>query len=157
MLPNIRLRQMKETELQAVYKLVQNTIQISYAGVYPPEAIEFFKNYHSTENILKDLATGYIVVAEADGRILGTGTLLGTDVRRVFIDPEYQRHGIGKIIAKKLERKAKSLELEKLQLSASLRSRRFWETMGFVSAGEFALPVANDKKLIFYEMSKEIK
>ncbi len=151
---HIHLQQIKEAELQAVYELVQNTIEVSYAGVYPPEAIAFFKNHHCQENILKDLKAGYIVVVEAGGQILGTGTLSGTNVRRVFIHPEHQRQGIGKIIANKLERKAKSAGLAKLDLSASLKSRQFWEAMDFVSSGEFALPVANDRKLIYYEMTK---
>jgi len=29
--------------------------QVSYADVYPPEAIEFFKNYHNQDNILRTL------------------------------------------------------------------------------------------------------
>jgi hypothetical protein len=52
---------MKTTDLAAVYALVQSTIEVSYAGVYPPEAIEFFKNHHSQENIMKDIERGYIV------------------------------------------------------------------------------------------------
>lgn len=157
MLPIFRLRQMKEADLQSVYELVQNTIQVSYAGVYPPEAIVFFLDYHSTENILNDLNAGYIIFIESGGQILGTGTLLGTNVRRVFINPEYQRQGIGKIIADKLERKAGWEGLEKLDLSASLKSRRFWEAMGYFSAGEFSLPVGNDQKLVYYEMVKTLK
>jgi N-acetylglutamate synthase-like GNAT family acetyltransferase len=156
MIQNIRLRLLKLNDVETVYELVQNTIAISYADVYPPEAIEFFKNHHSKENIIKDLKGGYVVAVEAGGQILGTGTLVGTNIRRVFISPQYQRQGIGKTIAAMLERKAKSAGLEKLDLSASLKSRRFWEAMGFVSSGEFALPVANDKKLIFYEMVKEV-
>ena len=156
MIQNIRLRQMKTTDLKPIFELVQNTIAVSYADVYPPEAIEFFKNHHSQENIMKDIERGYIVVAESGGLLLGTGTIIETSIRRVFINPEYQHQGIGKIIANKLERKAKSSGLAKLDLSASLKSRQFWEAMGFVATGEFALPVANAKKLIFYEMIKTL-
>jgi N-acetylglutamate synthase-like GNAT family acetyltransferase len=156
MIQNIRLRQMKTGDLEAVYALVQTTIKVSYADVYPPEAIDFFKNHHSKENILQDIERGYIVVAESGGLLLGTGTIIGTSIRRVFINPEYQHHGIGKIIANKLERKARANGMAKLDLSASLKSRRFWETMGFASTGEFALPVANSQKLIFYEMVKTL-
>ena len=154
MTQEIHLRQMKETDLQSVYELVQNTIQVSYADVYPPEAIEFFKNYHNQDNILKDATSGYSIVAESDGLILVTGTLLVMNVRRVYIVPQQHHQGIGKLIVKKLEQKAKSLGLEKLDLLASLKSRTFWEAMGFVFAGEFFIPVANDKKLIYYEMLK---
>jgi len=93
---NIRLRQMKTTDLEAVYELVQQTIEVSYADVYPPEAIEFFKNHHCQENIMKDIERGYIVVAESGGLLLGTGTIIETSIRRVFINPEYQHQGIGK-------------------------------------------------------------
>jgi GNAT superfamily N-acetyltransferase len=153
---NIRLLPMKKSELQAVYDLVQNTIQISYSDTYPPEAIAFFKNYHSRENILKDLKAAYIVVAEFAG-LVGTGTLSGMDIGRVFIDPAHQHQGIGKLIAAELERKAIAERLEKLELSSSLKSRTFWESGGFVFVKEFALPVANDKKLMYYEMAKRIK
>ena len=90
MIQNIRLRTMKTTDLEPVYELVQKTIAVSYADVYPPEAIEFFKNHHSKENILKDIERGYIVVAESGGLLLGTGTIIETSIRRVFINPEYQ-------------------------------------------------------------------
>ena len=156
MIQNIRLRQMKATDLTAVYALVQDTIAISYTDVYPPEAIEFFKNHHSKENILQDIARGYIVMAESSRQLLSTGTIIGTSFHRVFINTEYQHPGIGKIIAEKLERKAKSAGQAKLDLSASLKSRQFWEAMGFTSTGGFALPVANGQKLIFYEMTKTL-
>jgi hypothetical protein len=52
MIQNIRLWTLKATVLAAVYALVQKTIAVSYADVYPLEAIEFFKNHHSKENIL---------------------------------------------------------------------------------------------------------
>jgi N-acetylglutamate synthase-like GNAT family acetyltransferase len=95
-------------------------------------------------------------MAESDGLLSGTGTIIGTSIRRVFINPEYQHHGIGKIIANKLERKAKANGMAKLDLSASLKSRRFWEAMGFVATREFALPVANGQNLLFYEMTKTL-
>jgi N-acetylglutamate synthase-like GNAT family acetyltransferase len=157
MAQNIHLRKIKKADLPSVYELVRNTIQVSYADVYPLEAIEFFKNYHNRENILKDVASGYTIVAESEGLILGTGTLLEMNVRRVYIDPQHQHRGIGQLIVKKLEQKAKSERLEKLDLSASLKSRRFWEAMGFVFVAEYFIPVANDKKLIYYEMAKTLK
>jgi hypothetical protein len=47
--------------------------------------------------------------------------------------------------------------LEKLELSSSLKAREFWESEGFVVVKEFALPVANDKQLIYYEMTKQLE
>ena len=71
---------------------------------------------------------GYIVIAESNGEILGTGTLLGTNVRRVYVNPSHQHEGIGKLIVAELERRALGLNLD---LAASLISRQFWESCGY--------------------------
>jgi N-acetylglutamate synthase-like GNAT family acetyltransferase len=153
----INLRPMTKADIDAVYKLVQTTIKISYADVYPPEAIDYFVHHHSKDNILKDMERGYIVVAEANGRLMGTGTLIGSSVRRVFINPPDQGKGSGNLIVKALEQQAKSSGVNKLELSSSLKSREFWESNGFKLVKEFGLPVANDKHLIYYEMVKDLK
>ncbi|MFH0847648.1 MAG: GNAT family N-acetyltransferase [Chloroflexota bacterium] len=157
MTQDIQIIQMTEADLQSVYELVQNTIQVSYYKVYPVEAIEFFKNHHRKENILNDSIAGYTAIAESNGQILGTGTLLGTNVRRVFVNPTHQHKGIGKLIVYELERKAELEGLFTLDLSSSLVSRQFWESVGFVLSKEDFLPVRNGKKLLFYEMVKTMR
>lgn len=153
---NINLRPMTEADLPPVYDLIQNTIKTSYAGIYPPEAIDFFVHHHSRENILKDFSRGYIIVAEKAGKIIGTGTLVGNGVRRVFVNPDYQGKGTGVLIAGELERRAKTQGLTQLILDSSLRSVKFWESQGFAKIKEVALPVDNGKNLIYIEMVKDL-
>ena len=93
---------MTKTDLQAVYDLVQTTIQVSYGDIYPPEAIVFFRTT-TVKKIVKDLKAGYILVADCDGQTVGTGTLSGKEVRRVFIDAEFQGHGIGAFHRSRIE------------------------------------------------------
>jgi phosphoglycolate phosphatase len=151
------LRPMTKTDIDAVYDLVQTTINISYAQIYPREAIDFFEHHHSVENILKDLERGYIVVAELEGKIIGTGTLVGNSVRRVFVNPLNQGKGIGILVYKELERKAKADGFTQLTLDSSLKSRTFWASQGFVLVQEFAMPVDNGQNLIYFEMAKALK
>jgi hypothetical protein len=47
-----------ETDLAALKALVDRTIDISYAGVYPSAVIKFFREYHHRENILADAQAG---------------------------------------------------------------------------------------------------
>jgi len=81
---DIQIREFNKEDLRSVYRLIQHTIDTSYHEAYPREAIAFFKDYHSKEHILDDAATGYTVVAECNCEVLGTGTLLGINIRRVF-------------------------------------------------------------------------
>ena len=90
MIRNIKLREFTREDLETVKRLIYKTIEVSYSDVYPEEAIEYFKDYHSEEHILSDARDGYTIILESNGKIIGTGTLLGTNIRRVFIDLSYQ-------------------------------------------------------------------
>ena len=129
---DILIRKFTQHDLWSVYQLVQNTIDISYHEAYLKEAVEFFKEHHPEEQILNDAAAGYTVVAESNREIVGTGTLLGTHIVRVFVDPLHQHRGIGKVIVQELEREASVEESATLYLEASLVSRQFWESLGFI-------------------------
>lgn len=157
MLREIKVREFKQNDLDAVYELIRNTIDVSYHKIYPPEAIEFFKEFHSRENILKDTAAGYTAVAERNGEILGTSTLIDRHIQRTFVSPTCQRQGIGGMLAQELERKASLRKAGDITLEASLVSRQFWESRGFTVQEETFIPVKNGQKLIYYTMSKKIK
>ena len=153
----IKVRKFRKDDLNAVYELIQNTIDVSYNKIYPPEAIEFFKEFHSRENILKDTVNGYTVLAERNGEILGTSTLIGCHIQRTFVSPACQRQGIGGLLAQVLEKKASLRKSGDITLEASLVSRQFWELRGFTVREETFIPVENGQKLIYYTMSKKIK
>ena len=152
----IIIRRLNQKDLQSVYKLIQNTIGISYSEAYPREAIEFFKNYHSKEQILDDTTNGYTLIAECNGEIIGTATLLGTNIRRVFVSPPHQHRGIGKLLVQELEKKALREKSTTLDLEASLVSKQFWESLGFTVHTEEYFPVRNDQKLHYYKMIKTL-
>jgi GNAT superfamily N-acetyltransferase len=138
-----------------VKRLTYKTIEVSYSDVYPEEAIEYFKDYHSEEYILNDARDGYTIILDFSGKIIGTGTLLGTNIRQVFIDPSYQYRGFGKLVMHKLEEQAFANEICILDLSASLVSKRFYDSLGYVTQKEDYIPVRNKQKLIYYAMVKK--
>lgn len=150
----MEIKEFNESDLEPVYNLIQNTIDISYCQVYPREAIEFFKEWHSKERILNDAVAGYTIVTRHNNEILGTGTLLDTNIRRVFVSPFNQRTGIGKQIVYNLENKATVEKLLSVELEASLVSKQFWESFGFFVEREDFVTVRNDRKLHYFKMVK---
>ena len=155
-MPEIQVRQAEEEDLPSIYRLVQSVVAISYNGVYPAEAIEAFQNHHSEEQIRIDATDGYTIVAQYNDEIVGTGTLYETSIRRVYISPRHQRKGIGRLIVHELEKKALTEKLTTLDLGASLVSRQFWESLGFVVHREDYVPVRNDQELHYFWMVKTI-
>lgn len=152
---NIKIREFTREDLDAVVALIHHVVETSYKYVYPADALKLYKEFHSRDNILNDAENGYCVVAEHGGRIMGTGTLLEDGIRRVYIDPSYQKSGIGKQIYNTLEKKALQIGLSHLGLGASIIAREFWESVGFVFEEEIDIP-AGDEQLKFYMMSKTL-
>jgi N-acetylglutamate synthase-like GNAT family acetyltransferase len=152
----MQTREFDERDLHSVYNLIQNTIDISYREVYSNEAIEFFKEHHSMENVLNDALKGFTIVVEYKGEILGTATLFGSNIRRVFVSPRHQHSGVGKLLIQDLEKKAFFEQLSVVDLEASLSSKMFWESLGFMVREEDYVPVRNNRKLRYYKMFKTL-
>jgi len=152
----MKLRRFKKEDLEEMKRLIDRTIKVSYKEVYPDEAIAFFMEYHSEEHILDDAEKGYSIVVVLEGRIVGTGTLLGTNVRRVFVDPSVQRRGIGKRIMGELEGRAKRMGVETVDLDSSLVSKEFYDSLNYICDEETFISLENDQRLVYYKMKKRL-
>jgi putative acetyltransferase len=69
-------------------------------------------------------------VAEADGRVVGFLSLIGTEVGGIFVDPEYQGRGIGRTLMDDARRARTHLELGVFE--DNLLGRRFYDAYGFL-------------------------
>jgi len=151
------LRKFRGTDLLAVRSLVHRTIAVCYPGHYCMEAVRFFANYHSNEAILRDALDGRTLVLEQTGRILGTGTLIGDEIRRVFVEPGLQKHGLGRLIMQRLEEEATAMGVETVRLDASLPARPFYDSLGYVTIEPVSLPVENGRRFDYFKMHKTLK
>jgi GNAT superfamily N-acetyltransferase len=156
MTSNTLIRPFQPGDLESVYELVQNTVDISYRNDYSEKAIDMFKGYHSRESILENASDGHTLVAVIDGAIVGTGTLERAHIRRVFVSPQHQRRGIGKLIAAALEKKALAENIEVIDLAAAIGSRTFWESRGFTVEEECFAPSGEERIIRYFSMTKRL-
>ncbi len=150
------MRKFKKADLADVRELIYKTIDTCYSGIYCAEAVKFFKDWHCDEKILKNAKEGYTIILEKDNQIIGTGTVVGNEIMRVFVDPEFQKRGFGKLIMRELERKAVSAGVDVVKLDASLPSKKFYELLGYVVLEETFLELGNNKRLDYYKMEKTL-
>lgn len=153
---DIPLRRFLPGDIEDVSRLVVETIEVSYAKSYPREAIDYFLEYHTVEQILLDATRGCTFVLAPGGRIAGTGTLLGTTIKRVFVHPSRQRRGYGALLMHALESEAIRRGIGRVDLSASLPSKRFYDLLGYTTECEDYIPVRNGKRLDYYTMVKAL-
>lgn len=152
----ITIRLFDEAELLSLHRMICDTIDASYSGIYPPRAVDFFKGHHSKERIAERSATGEILVLVAgrDGSILATGSLVGSEIVGVFVQREHQREGYGKAIMTKLERMAMAKGISEVSMSISLPSRMFYEHLGYDVLDERALDVGEGQYLKYWPGKK---
>ena len=90
------------------------------------------------------------------GRVLGTGTLVGEEIKRVFVEPDLQTHGLGRRIMRHLEERAALAGIEMIRLDASLPAKRFYDGLGYTVVEKAFLQVENGQSLDFFKMQKEL-
>ena len=152
----VKIREYRSSDLADVNGLISRTIDKCYSKVYCAEAIKFFKDWHCCTKILKNAEEGKTLILERDSRLVGTGTIVGDEIVRVFVDPVYQKHGFGKLIMCKLEEMAVSNDIDLVKLDASLPSKKFYDLLGYVTLEHTFLEVENNKRLDYYKMQKSL-
>ena len=83
------------SESDIITELVRKTIKPVYPKYYPAEAVEFFLAHHKPEKIASDIEAGKVYVIEQDGIIVGTVTIDGNGIERLFVEPSGQGKGYG--------------------------------------------------------------
>ena len=150
------IREFQRADLAALKALVHKTIATCYPSRYCVEAVRFFIDYHDAEAILRDAKEGRTIVLDKASRILGTGTIVGGEIKRVFVDPTFQRQGFGRRIVERLEEAAALQGVKTVKLDASLPSKVFYERLGYTTIGPASLPVENGRRLDFFKMQKNL-
>ena len=154
---DLKIRRFQASDLDEVCELVRETIDTSYAAVYPPRVIEFFHQYHERTVVISDAASGHTIVVRSGGKLVATGTRAGTTVRRVFVRVDWQRRGIGQKMMAELEAGALAAGIERLDLSASLPAKEFYLRLDYKIVSEEDYEVSPGQHLEYYEMAKELR
>lgn len=151
-----RIRDFQLPDVVPVQRLIYQTIDACYSGVYPPRAVQFFKEFHSEEKIIERSQKGQIVVLEQGGKVIGTGTIVGSEIFGVFVAPEFQHRGHGATLLRELETKARTNGCKEAELSVSLPSRDFYESLGYDILEEASIEVGAGERVDFWKASKRL-
>jgi ribosomal protein S18 acetylase RimI-like enzyme len=153
---DILLRPFRDSDLESVRHLIEKTIDACYSGVYPPRAVAFFKEHHSTGNIIERSRAGDYFVLLGGGKLIATGSLAEGEISGVFVDPQFQRSGIGARMMRALEGRALENGWAEVYLDVSLPSRGFYERLGYQIMEERSIDVGGGERLDYWHASKRL-
>ena len=124
------LRGAVPADAAAIVRLVRETICSVYPRYYPDAVVDTFLQLHDFDSISADVAKGKVVVAEAAGVIVGTGTFDGKHISRLFVSVELQGHGIGSSLLDRLEEEV-SQNHDSAVVESSLPACSLYEHRGY--------------------------
>lgn len=117
-------------DIETVKKIVHETINAVYPGYYPQEVIKFFLDYHNEGNITQDILSGNVYLLVEDEKYIGTGTIVGEYMNRVYVLPMYQGQGYGAKMMTFIEDKI-SEEHDKVLIDSSLPALKMYIRRGY--------------------------
>ena len=132
------IRRFREADAQSVADLIVTTIRISNTKDYPAELMEQLVRSETPEHILERASWTHFYVAEEGQKIVGCGAIGPywgktdeSSLFTIFVLPEAQGRGIGRMIVETLEKDAYALRAKRIEVPASITGLPFYRKMGY--------------------------
>ncbi|BCS42712.1 GNAT family acetyltransferase [Pseudomonas amygdali pv. tabaci str. ATCC 11528] len=128
---DIKVRSARRADADAISRVVLAALRTSNARDYPVSVIERVQLSFSPSAIERLMQQRRMFVAVAVAEVVGTASLEGQVVRSVFVDPDWHRRGVGRLLMAKLERVALETDIGLLIVPSSLTAQEFYKALGF--------------------------
>jgi putative acetyltransferase len=130
----LNIRRARQDDSQSITSVHIAAVTGIRTALYKPEEIQSWAIPKKPESYEESIRSKEFFVAEEDDIIVGFGVLNqeSAEVEAVYVSPRAGRRGIGLEILRKLEERARALELPMLRLNASLNAVPFYEKAGYV-------------------------
>ena len=150
---NIRIA--NEFDFEYVKRITQTTIKAVYPKYYPSGAVQFFCDHHSDEKILEDIKANRVYLIENEENEVGTVTICGNEINRLFVLTKYQHMGYGRALMDFAE-KMISKETDTSVLDASLPAKKIYLLRGYKETAYNIIKTDNGDYLCFDVMERHI-
>lgn len=141
-------------DFEVVKRITADTIRQIYPHYYPLGVVGFFLSHHSDANIMADLMRGDVYLAKDGTESVGTVTINGNEINRLFVLPQFQRKGYGAAMMDFAEDRIFASHAQ-VCLHASLPGKEFYLNRDYVMTEYRTKMVANDDWLCVDIMKKD--
>ncbi|MFT4065920.1 GNAT family N-acetyltransferase [Paraburkholderia sp.] len=125
------IRAARTTDADCISHVIIRCLRETNAQDYPDEVIRRVGQNFSAAAVLALMARRTVFVATLEKRIVGTASLDGSVVRTVFVSPDLQHQGIGRLLMEQVEREARAAGVKVLAVPSSVTAGQFYSRLGF--------------------------
>lgn len=149
--------QAKQTDSKILFNLVRKTIKQIYPHYYPKGAVKYFLDYHSLQNIQKDILDGNVYILNVENKVIGTITICENEINRFFVLPEYEHKGYGTKLFNYAQELICNNGFTSIILYSSFSAKPMYKKLGFIEK-EFELITTSTKDFLAADiMEKQIE
>jgi N-acetylglutamate synthase-like GNAT family acetyltransferase len=125
------IRLAREDDAAAISAVILRALRETNSKDYTDETIERVGRSFSREAVLQLIGKRTVFVAVIGSRVVGTASLDCSVVRTVFVAPDVQARGIGRLLMAEIERTACARNIPSLTVPASVTAETFYARLGF--------------------------
>lgn len=125
------IRPAREDDAADISGVIVRALRETNAKDYTDEIIARVARSFSPDAARELIGRRSVFVASIGGRIVGTASLDGSVVRTVFVAPDVQARGIGKLLMAEIARTARERKIPLLTVPSSVTAEAFYAKLGF--------------------------
>ena len=130
------IRRAEADDANSISDVIVRALRETNAGDYTPEIIARLELSFSPAAIRQMIDQRTVFVAMAGPRIVGTASLDGQAARTVFVRPDVQGRGIGRLLMQAVEAVAREREVLVLHVNSSITAQPFYARLGYTVVRE---------------------
>ena len=133
----MQIRAATHEDVPALSRLIERSIRQLNAKEHSAESMELVCALFTEERLHLDLQRRDMFILKNHEQPIGTISHGGGKLHSLFVEPEQARRGYGSQLVCHIEDFARSRNLQKLSLNASLTAIPFYEKLGYIKLNEF--------------------
>ncbi|KZL48947.1 acetyltransferase [Nodularia spumigena CENA596] len=151
----MKVRRYEIGDTEAIMQLFYDTIHEVNIRDYTKEQVDAWTSVNMDVEVwMSSLKSKLTYVVEEDSKIVGFGELeTNGHIDRFYCHKDFQGQGVGTKILEQIELTAKSLEIKKLFVEASITAKPFFERKNFIMVKKQEVE-RGGQKLINFIMEK---
>jgi N-acetylglutamate synthase-like GNAT family acetyltransferase len=125
------IRPAREDDAGDISGVILRALRETNAKDYTDAIIARVERSFSPDAVRELIGKRTVLVATLGSRIVGTASLDGSVVRTVFVAPDVQARGIGKLLMAEIARRARERSIASLTVPSSITAESFYAKLGF--------------------------
>jgi GNAT superfamily N-acetyltransferase len=126
-----KIRPALEDDAEEISAVILRALHETNAKDYTSEIIERVERSFSPVAVRQLIDERTVFVATTGSRIVGTASLDGNAVRTVFVAPDVQSQGVGKLLMAEIEQTARDRNIPILMVPSSVTAEIFYTRLGY--------------------------